>query len=79
MTRMTSAAEARRESYENGLAAVVHARKRLELVTLRVSQAEQYGSVKVLTPAMDDLKAAVQKLILAQQELGDLWNIIEWE
>ena len=79
MTRMTSAAEARRASYENGLAAVVHARKRLELVTLRVDQAEKYGSARVLAPAVDDLRVAVDKLRLAQQELGDLWKVIDWE
>lgn len=79
MTRMTSAAEARRASYENGLAAVVHARKRLELVSLRVDQAGKNGSARVLAPAVDDLRIAVAKLEKAQQELGDLWHVIDWE
>lgn len=81
MTRMTSAAEARRGSFENGLAAIVHARKRLELVTLRVDQAEQggLGCAGVLSPAVDDLRVAMEKLRLAQQELGDLWKGIDWE
>lgn len=79
MTRMTTKAEARRESYENGLAAVVHARKRLELVTLRVRQAERIGCAGVLSPAVDDLKIAVDKLQFAQQQLGDLWGTTDWE
>lgn len=79
MTRMTAKAESRRESLENGLAAIVHARKRLNLVTLRVNQAEQYGSVGVLAPAVDDLKIAVDKLQFAQQQLGDLWESVDWE
>lgn len=80
MTRMTSAAEARRGSMENGLAALVHARKRLELVTLRVRQAEQYGlgCAGVLGPAVEDLRVAVEKLKLAQQELGELWQAVDW-
>lgn len=79
MTRMTRDAEARRESFETGLGAVAHARKRLQLVTLRVDQALQYGSVGVLAPAVDDLRKAVDKLDLAQQQLGDLWEVTDWE
>lgn len=79
MTRMTTDAEARRESLENGLAAIVHARKRLELVTLRVRQAEGIGCAGVLSPAVEDLTVAVEKLHLAQRELGDLWQMVDWE
>lgn len=79
MTRMTTAAEARRESLENGLAAIGHARKRLELVSLRVGQAERIGCTSILSPAVEDLRVAVDKLALAQQELGDLWAVIDWE
>jgi hypothetical protein len=79
LTRMTSAAEARRESFENGLAAVMHAQKRLQFVALRVDQALQFGGVRVLNEAVEDLNTAFEKLNFAQQEFGDVWKDADWE
>jgi len=70
-------AEARRASLENGMAAVVHASKRLELASLRVRQAAEYGQSAVLSPAMEDLSTAMDKLQAARRELGDLWQM-DW-
>ena len=76
---MTTAAEARRESFENGLAAVMHAQKRLQFVALRVDQALKHGGVSVLGEAVVDLNAAYEKLAFAQQEFGDVWQGTDWE
>ena len=77
MTRMMSESETRRALLENGMAAVVHAAKRLELVSLRVRQAAEFGQAAVLSPAVEDLGAAMDKLRAARRELGDLWQM-DW-
>lgn len=79
MTRMSSAAEARRESFEVGLGAIGHAQKRLEFVALRVDQAVKYGGVKVLDEAVSDLMVAFEKLNLAKDEFGAIWKDGNWE
>lgn len=79
MTRMSEIAEERREAFENGLAAVTHAQKRLRFVALRFDQALRSGGVRVLDEAVRDLNAAYEKLDFAQQQFGNVWKDTDWE
>jgi outer membrane protein TolC len=71
--------EASRETLENAQAALAHAEKRLQLVTLRVDTARQHGLSDLLAPAVSDLVAARQKIRTAQKALGELWNKEIWK
>lgn len=74
MPKMTIAAEARRAELEDSLAQLANARKRIELVNLRVMVAiERSGLEAVLNPALDELSAVDRRIAGAQAGLRGLW------
>ena len=79
MPKMSDTCEASREALENAQAALAHAEKRLQLVTLRVDTAMNHGMSALLAPAVEDLVVARQKIRKAQKVLGGLWNQEIWK
>lgn len=79
MPKMTVKQEKTREHLENAMAAVVNAKKRLELASLRVGIAQKNGMSDLLEPAVKDLTAAVSKMNLSLNEMSTLWNTNFWK